>query len=93
MPFSAVPLSDSDVTISPVKPKLPVAPSGFVCFSMMILPRFVFVNVQVTSSSGSTLIVAVAVPTSVVLGVELCPSSQTMLDRSQPAGMFVSVTR
>ena len=42
-------------------------------FSMMILPRFVFVNVQVTSSTGSTSIVAVASPTSTVLGVSLEP--------------------
>ena len=53
--------SPMDPAASPVKTKLPAEPSGSVCFSTMILPRFTFVNVQVTCSLGPTLIVAVRV--------------------------------
>ena len=55
--------------------KFPAAPSGLVCFSTMIVPRLVFVKVQVMVSPG---------PTSTLLGAS--PLSQVALVRSQPEG-------
>src|SRR5689334_21809141 len=57
----------------------------------MILPRFVFVNVHFTVSPGSSLNVAVRVPTLLVLGVVLAPSSQEMLVRSKPGVGSLSI--
>jgi hypothetical protein len=50
------------------------------------MPRSTLVNVHVTVSPGSSLKVAVAVPTSPLLGVRLAPSSHWMAVRSQVAG-------
>ena len=75
------PPSPIEPAASPVKVKLPAAPSGTVCFSTMIVPRFVLVKVQVTVSPGATLNVAVRAPTE---PVELA-SSQTTDVRSQPS--------
>src|SRR3970040_93051 len=55
------------------------SPSGFVCFSTTMLPRLVFVNVQVTVSPAAR---------SIELGGE--PSEHVALVRSQPAGTVVS---
>ena len=54
--------SPSVASISPVKLNVCESPSGSVCFSIVIVPSLVFVNVQVTVSPASTLNVAVRVP-------------------------------
>ena len=73
--------SPSVASISPVKLNVCESPSGSVCFSIVIVPSLVFVNVQVTVSPASTLNVAVRVPAE---PVELA-SSQTIEVRCQPA--------
>src|SRR4051794_1654371 len=61
------PPSPIEPAASPVKVNEPAEPSGRVCFSTMILPSLVFVNVQVTVSLASTLMEALRVPVSTVL--------------------------
>jgi hypothetical protein len=70
----------SEPVTSPVKVNEPAAPSGRVCFSTMILPSLVFVNVQVTVSLAPTLIDALRVSVSVVLSL----SSQSRSVSFQP---------
>mgnify|MGYP000452716955 CR=1 FL=1 len=57
-----------------------------VCFSTMIVPSLVFVNVQVTFSPGDSLIVAteLARPAGVSLVLVESLSSQTIFVRRQP---------
>src|SRR5204863_441983 len=52
---------------SPVKAKLPAAPTGLVAFLTTIVPRWRLVNVHVTVSPGSSLKVAVRVARLTVL--------------------------
>src|SRR4051812_50145780 len=47
---------------SPVKVNWPEAPSGLVCFSTMIVPRLVFVKVQVTVSPAPRTIPLTGLP-------------------------------
>src|SRR5207249_8792356 len=71
--------------------KLPDAPTGFVTFLTMIVPRWRLVNVQVTVSPGSSLNVAVRVARLTVLAVALAPSLHEMPVRSNAGAGFVSV--
>ena len=48
------PLSPIVPAASPVKVNCPAAPSGSVCFSTMIEPRFVFVKTHVTVSPAAS---------------------------------------
>ena len=63
----------------PVKVKLPAAPSGLVCFSTMIVPRLVLVNVQVIVSPGCRLMAVTGLPSEHVALVRSHPVSGSSL--------------
>ena len=72
----------------PVKPKSCDSPEGLVTLSMISVPPFVFVKVQVTVSPAATTAVA-SRPLSLEL---LVGSTQVMSLRLQPAGSAFSDT-
>src|SRR3990170_3226679 len=71
------PLSPIDPAASPLKPKLPAAPFGLVCFSTMITASFSFVKTHVTVS-----------PAASAIELGLLSSEHTADSRSQPCGTF-----